>query len=213
MNAANKFKHPIGPHERDWIVPIAQHEVGHYIAARVLGFRTGPISLTVVDFNRAHHATAEITLFCGLRDLQSIEDYLERRITVLYAGALAESLSNGQVDNALAIESLTKGGAKSDFDKARELIQTLRNIRFPDATIEKEVQANLDALDNQLWNKAVEIVTAESTIIQGLGRRLAGDVKHTNEKVTLSHEELEELPVIRNRFGSQAPVAPGSVAQ
>jgi hypothetical protein len=210
MNTANKFKHPIDAHQRDWIVPIAQHEVGHYVSARVLGFRTGPISLTVFDFNRAHHATAEITLFCALRDLQSIEDYLERRIIVLYSGALAESLSNGQVDNAIATESLTKGGAKSDFDKVRELIQTLRNIRFPDATIEEEVQANLDALANQLWNKAGEIVTADSAIIEGLGRRLAGDLTHTNEKVTLSHDELEGLPVIRDRFGGPASDAPRS---
>jgi hypothetical protein len=192
------------------LMPIAQHEVGHYITARVVGFKTGAISLVVFDFIGGHRGGAEIIPCCGLRNMQSIEDYLEHRITVLYSGALAESLSKGQLNNDYAINAMRQGGAQNDYAKARELIQTLRNIRFPDTTTEEEVQKNLDVIDNELWNKAADIVLAESAIIECLGGRLAGDIKYTNKLVTLSDEELEVLPVIRNRFGSPAAADGGS---
>jgi hypothetical protein len=210
MKPAKLMKRPIDPHHRRTLIPIAQHEVGHYIAARVLGFKTGAISLVVFDFTGAHRGGAEIIPCCGLRDVRSIDDYLERRITVLYSGALAESLSKGQVDNNYAINAMRHGGSQNDYAKARELIQTLRNIRFPDTITEEEVQKNLDVIGNQLWNKAAGIVLAESAIIEGLGDRLAGDIKYTNELVTLSDEELEALPIIRDRFGSPAPADTGS---
>jgi hypothetical protein len=209
IKPAKPMKYPIEPYHRRKLLPIAQHEVGHYITARVLGFKTGAISLVVFDFNGAHQGGAEIVPCCGLRDMRSIEDYLERRITVLYSGALAESLSEGNVDNDYAINAMRQGGSQNDHAKARELIQTLRNIRFPDTATEEEIQKNLDLIDHQLWNKAADIVLAESVIIEGLGQRLAGDIRYTNESVTLSAEELEALPVIRDRFGSLAPADTG----
>lgn len=212
MKPLKPVKLRINPHYRKSLVPIGQHEVGHYITARVLGFKTGAITLVIHDLNGAHCGGTEIVPCCGLRNLQSIEDYLERRITVLYAGALAESLSKGKIDNNYAINLMRHGGSQNDYAKARELIQTLRNIRFPDTIAEEDVQKELDVLDNQLWNKAADIVLAESAIIEGLGNRLAGDIKHTNELVTLSAAELEVLPVIRDRFGSSARADTASAA-
>lgn len=211
MNHHRQLNYPIDPHYRKKICRIGQHEVGHYIAARVLGFKTGPITLTMFDLSGGHHATAEIILCCSLKGSQEIDSYLERRAIVLYAGALAESLNNGNIDYDYAIEAVKTGGAVRDADKVRELVQLLRSIRYPDTTTEEEVQAELDKLEFDIWNKAAEIVMADQEIIVGLGQRIAGDVKATNQKVALSAQELESLPVIRDRFGDNALAKPSEV--
>lgn len=52
---------------------------------------------------------------------------------------------------------------------------------------------------------------ADQKIYVGLGHRIAGDVKATNQKVALSAQELESLPVIRDRFGANALAKPSEV--
>lgn len=96
---------------------VGQHEVSHFIVAKVLGFETGPISLEVTHPHDGHNAGAEINLYNKLSGLDNIIDYLERRITVLFAGVIGESLSLGKIDNDYALKELNNGG-KSDYDKS-----------------------------------------------------------------------------------------------
>jgi hypothetical protein len=196
-----KYKHPIDAYHRSTSIRrIGQHEAGHYIAARVLGFKVGSISLTITDLLGGHSAGSEITPACPLSGDECIIDYLERRVTVLYSGALAESLSNDIIDNDYALNCIRAGGGKSDYDKARELIQLLRNIKYPNDIAEEEIQSSLDSIDSYIWNKAAEIIQAEHKIIEGIGLRLASEVQHIGEPFVLSSDELDSLPIIKERF-------------
>lgn len=168
MLPPRQYPQPIGSFHRPMVRRVAQHEVGHYAVAKVLGFGTGSIDLTIFDLNGGHQAGSEIYPSCALRDMQGIDDYLERRITVLYAGALAETLNKGTLNNDDAIKSLRAGGGVRDFDKARELIQLLRSIRFPDSANDDQINIELNDIDNKLWNRAAEIVQAECEIIEGI---------------------------------------------
>lgn len=191
----------ITAYHRPMICRIGQHETGHYISARILGFKTGSITLTITDLLGGHSAASELVPACVLSGDQSIINYLERRVTVLYSGALAESLSKGILDNNFALKSIRSGGGLRDYDKARELIQLLRNIKSPNADMEEEIQLGLDAIDNDLWNRAAAIVEAEYMIIEGLGDRLASEIEYVGQTFTLNEADLENLPVIRERFG------------
>lgn len=204
----NKHKQQIAPYHRPAIRRVAQHEVGHYVVARALGFKTGSITLTITDLVGGHRASSEIIPSCALEDIQAIIDYLERRATVLYSGVLAESLSNGKLNNDSALKSLRTGGGVRDYDKVRELIQLIRNLKHPSSTTEVEIQNELDLIDNDLWNRAAAIVEAEHLIVDGLGDRLASEIKFVDETFTLGKEAIEALPVIRDRFGNaDAPAA------
>ncbi len=195
-----KHQQPIDSYYHPMICRIGQHEVGHYIVAKILGFKTGAITLTITDLLGGHNAGSEIVPACALSGDQNIIDYLERRVTVLYSGALAESISKGQLNNDYALNSLRTGGAMRDYDKARELIQLIRNLKYPSAITEEEIQVNLNFIDNELWNRAATMIEAEYLIIEGLGARLALEMKYVGQPFTLSEIELETLPAIRDRF-------------
>lgn len=197
----NEYRQPIDSYHRPMICRIGQHEVGHYIVAKILGFKTGAITLQITDLLGGHRAGSEIVPACALSGDQSIIDYLERRVTVLYSGALAESLSSGKLDNEYALNSMRTGGAMRDYDKGRELIQLIRNVKFTTAIDTEEIQAGLDLIDRELWNRAASIVEAEHLIIEGLGSRLASEINHVGQLFTLSEAELDSLPSIQERFG------------
>lgn len=201
MSVMKKNKQEITSNYRQMIRRIGQHEVGHFIVARVLGFKTGSITLTITDLLGGHRAGSEIIPSCALSGDQEIIDYLERRVTVLYSGAHAESLFEGQLNNEHALQCVQSGGGVRDYDKVRELIQLIRNLKYPSATTEYEIQSSLSSIENELWNRAAAIVETEHLLIEGLGDRLASEMKYVGETFTLSEEELDSLPVIRDRFG------------
>jgi hypothetical protein len=64
-----------------------RHECGHLIIARSLGFSTGGIKLSPTE------AGASIDLLLSLKSLDEVLEFIERRVQVLYAGSLAESLN------------------------------------------------------------------------------------------------------------------------
>lgn len=195
-----KYRQEIPSSHRPAIRRIGQHEVGHYIVARILGFKTGSITLTITDLLGGHRAGSEIVPSCALSGNQEIINYLERRVTVLYSGAHAESLSNGQLNNEYALECVRSGGGVRDYDKVRELIQLIRNLKYPSASTEDEIQCGLSSIESALWNRAAAIVEVEHLLIEGLGDRLASEMKYVGQTFMLSEEELDSLPVIRDRF-------------
>jgi hypothetical protein len=71
--------------------PAAMHEAGHYMVARVLGFDTGEIYINV-DLKGADGGSI-IYPHKSLETLGEVCEYLERRIQVLCAGALAQHLA------------------------------------------------------------------------------------------------------------------------
>ena len=184
----------ISADRRQELVKIGKHEAAHYVAAKKLGFETGDLSLELTHMHEGHNGGSEIILSKDLKDIDDVVRYLRDRIVILYSGVLGESLNNGKVDNEYACEELNKG-ATNDDTKCRELLQILNNICFSSSTYE-EAQNNLQAINDELWNIAADIVQDENDIIEGLGRRIGSEIKSINKKFTLTNEEIESLPAI-----------------
>ncbi len=73
----------IAPHLRDLARRVAQHEMGHYVVARLLGFQTGDVFIEIIGPIDGHWAGAEVILAEQLLSLQDVRCYLRRRIQVL----------------------------------------------------------------------------------------------------------------------------------
>ena len=192
-------------HLRELARTVAQHEMGHYVVARLLGFRTSDVSLELTGQINGHRGEAAVILGEPIRTLEEAGCYLRRRIQVLYAGALAETLPPRQsptkganVEEAIRILTTPGNGAEQDFAKARELIQMLRNIKHPeDAIDDDELQQQLAAINDQLWGSAVNLVQEHDELIVGLAMNLADRVKRINERIVISASELERIPALK----------------
>lgn len=193
-------------HIRQLAARVAQHEMGHYVIARALGFRTGDVSIMITRPN-GHYATSAITLPEAIESIEDLRVYLERRIIVLYAGALAETLSgpgspekNVNIDKAREILENPNQGGEQDHAKVRELVHVLRNVSHPSTNLsdEKELQTELNELNGRLFNRAAELVEDLAETIIGLGCNLANRVKAQGEVVKLTANYLEALPGVQN---------------
>lgn len=189
---------------RDEFRKIAQHEMGHYVASRCLGFGTGDVSVQIITIGMDHRAESVIKLHEPLRSIDDVGHYLRRRIIVLYAGALAQTLfcaspakCLSEVDVAKACDILEgpHSGAQGDHAKIRELRQILRNLRCPDTdpADERAIKEELVALNNELWSEAVDLVNTNFDLICGLAGNLTQRLTGMKQKVTITGQELESL--------------------
>ncbi len=178
---------------------VARHEAGHYVTARVLGFRAGPCSIRI-DFPIDHRGGAGVELATALTSVDDVADYLERRVQVLYAGTLAEAMSEGVIDQPKAIEYLKTGSAR-DHAKVRELINILRNIKYPETQALERTQKELTDLDLTLLGKTEAIVLAEGKIIHKLANHLASGIRAYGQDFELSVEALNNFRPLVKRFG------------
>jgi hypothetical protein len=192
--------HSLPQHLRDLAVRVGLHEAGHHVVGRALGFKTGSCSIKIIGPVDEHIGGTEIVVARPLSSPGDILTYLENRVQVLYAGALAQSLKNGKVDHEAALECIRNHSGRNDYAKAKELIHLIRNIRFLEARDENDIQKQLDIINTELWNKAAEHVESDYEIIQGLGTRLADEVKAVNIKFELHAKVIDSLPKIIERF-------------
>lgn len=164
----------IQPHHRERVRTLAQHEMGHYVLARVMGFGTGKVTMELMGFD-GRRGGSTIHLDQPTADLDAVISYLERRVIVLYAGALAEALSPVQtpqkgIDQAKASEIFLSPnlGAGEDHAKVREALMLLRNIHNVTRCDKNDVQRQMNDIGNRLWARASELVEQFEDTIVGL---------------------------------------------
>ena len=200
------------PAVRDHALQIAQHEMGHYVVARALGFETGGVTLTVTRDLR-HKGGASISLVRPISSMQTMKQYLEARMMVLFAGAMAQTLPSAQarekrVDKTKAVAILNGAfGAERDDAKIRELRQLLRNLTYPDtdpAACDSST-AELKAINDRLWLRTQEIVEALAETITDLGKALVERMALVEQwgrpadtyEVVMTGEMLERLQLVQ----------------
>lgn len=134
-----------------------------------------------------------------LTNLTQIQDYLERRVKVLYAGVVAQALYDDAVNNDEALKAIQVGGINDDA-KVRELIHLLRNIRFPSTTLEVESQKELTGIDTELWNDTIYLVETESSVIREVAGALLEKIVIVNQQYVMTEAEIDAIPIIQTRF-------------
>jgi hypothetical protein len=164
----------IGESLRPIATRVAKHEAGHYVVARVHGFGVTDFYATLLDSRGGYRGGCETTIAQPLTTMPQVDDYLNRRVQVLYAGALAESLNSlGEIDYPAAANCLKVGGAMDDYSKARELLNLVGNVRYAHGSTIGEMQTQLSAIEMNIWQAAASCVQADHLVIHGLARLLA----------------------------------------
>lgn len=206
---------PLDDYLRDFARLVAQHEMGHYVLARRLGFTTGDVTIELLDWRGGRRGGAAIELAKAITTPDDVAEYLRRRVIVLYGGGVAEALPrygspSKTVDVEIAADIIRNPGqgAEQDHAKAKELIHLLRNLVHPETPpLETDrIQSELAALDTQLFERTVELVEADAGVILGLARRLIDGVKEVKVAFVLSAEELGGLPAVQKLAGISVPV-------
>lgn len=193
---------------RDRALQIAHHEMGHYVVARALGFETGGVTLTVT-MDLRHKGGATINLVRPISSMDAMRAYLEARIIMLFAGAMAQTLPSApvgakRVDLSDAAAILNGAlGAERDDAKIRELRYLLRNITYPDTGLASSdrIATELKAINDCLWLRAQEMVEALAESITGLGAAMVDRMVLVEQwgrpadtyEVVLTGEKLESF--------------------
>lgn len=151
------------------------HEFGHYIVSYALGLISGgvKIKIDVGQNNIQVNGASEVKLAQkGMDSLSNVRDYLQRRVTVLYAGACAESL---KLDSgSLRVhepDALTAPGAAVDFGRAMELIYFIRNQVYPNTESIQDIDIEVNKLDHCLWRATISIVEEQAAGIASLAEK------------------------------------------
>ncbi|MDF9900014.1 UNVERIFIED_ORG: hypothetical protein OKW16_003881 [Pseudomonas reinekei] len=109
-----------------------------------------------------------------------MKQYLEARMMVLLAGAMAQTLpskpsATKRVDK-LKATAILKGeqGAEQDYAKIRELQHLLRNIVYPDTdpASGERVTAELKAMTDRVWGRTQKIIDDQAESIAELAAAL-----------------------------------------
>jgi hypothetical protein len=181
-------------------LPVARHECGHYVVARVLNFIvSGP---QLVLHLGGHRGESEIQLHMSASTVDEIVKYAEGRAQALAAGVLAESLDHGRLNIPKAINLFKDTGATQDYAKYREMIYLIRNIKYGPET-ENNVKSQLQELDSKMWNDAAKLVELDHAIIEELAEMLADKATLVDQKVGLTSSEISSLASIQARFASR----------
>jgi hypothetical protein len=169
-----------------------RHEAGHLVAAKVLNFQTGKIVL------RASQAEAEIILNPRLPDVAAATDFMRRRVQVLYAGALAQSLEKGRATPAMANVFLDST-AINDHAKVRELVRIVVAMEHPEVTDDVFATTLLQVAE-ELYLAAQKIVERQSTVIEGITEEFirAKRAARNPQVFELPKQAIDYLPAVRS---------------
>lgn len=201
-------KMPPAVRDRAW--QIAHHEMGHYVVARALGFATGGVTLTVT-MDLRHQGGASINLARSISSMETMKEYLEARMMVLMAGAMAQTLpskhSNGKRVDKPKATGILKGeqGAEQDYAKIRELQHLLRNLAYPDTdpASSERIAAQLKTMTDRVWGQTQKIIEDQAETIAELAGVLVDNMVIVEQwgrpadtyEVVLTREMLERLEI------------------
>lgn len=149
------------PKNRKETVDVLRHEFGHLVVAKSQGFTTGEVKL------QPTRAGAIIEIVPSFKTKEDVEDFLEKRLRVLYAGALAQSLNRGKVNTVVANKYLAET-ATDDYSKAREIARTLAGIKYHDATSYDDFEQKLGKMNERFYKDAMKLVEKNAELIVDL---------------------------------------------
>lgn len=201
-NTLNSLKLTGFPVER--ALKVVRHEVGHWVVGYYHGFKVGDIKITIVQ--GGHNGEASVNLESDLRSLDLVTRYLERRISVLCAGVLAESLGHdGKTNRNYAGKELTQGGGTNDYKAIRELVRVLRGIKHgpPSEDLDK-LQRQLEQVSDEIWDQTIQIVEDNHEVIDAITRAIMQQAVRLNVEFGMRAPIIRKLPEFK-RWAAKLP--------
>jgi hypothetical protein len=99
---------------------VALHEAGHFAVARQLGFEVRGLMVSWEPRSEYHWGSAHIVAIYRIANERELDEYLRERITVLFAGGIAQAFDGVAID-ARRLRLVRADNAADDMGKAREL--------------------------------------------------------------------------------------------
>ena len=192
---------PIEQFDQRRIRKICNHEAGHYIVAREMSFETNGIA-AMFQPRIGHSGETHIQLWKhSIASLAELTAYLEKRLKILHAGAIAEAMDvQGKYDIEYARKACKEGSSAMDNAKIRELTHILRDTRYPDTSDEELAQQQLAEIGDELTQQAGAIIYDRIGLIHGVGDMLFRKVEEYNIKYELTEAEIDSIPIIRQLY-------------
>jgi hypothetical protein len=167
------------------MVALVRHECGHAVIGKACGFT--PEDLYV----RRTQPGLGVDLRPALASTGDFHDYASRRIKTLFAGALAQTLDKGVIDDGAARNLLAQAGtAENDAGKIRELARVVVGFKNSSATPE-QFDSEMNALLQGLFHEAAEMVVANAQLIEDLATFCLGKIN-----VTLARNQARNRPFV-----------------
>jgi len=115
----------------EYTIDVIKHEVGHWVVAKILGFKTGDITIQITHNGKlfGHEASANIRPEPEISNITDISSYLENRICILFAGVISQAIGKTDISETSAADLLLADGA-SDYAKVTELVFICMGIKF-----------------------------------------------------------------------------------
>lgn len=171
----------------------AHHEVGHWVIANYLGFKTGKISIEIKHDKKSfgHNGSSKIFPRLDSNSIKEIDLYLKNRIAVLFSGVIAQSICMKNREKYTAA-NLLKSTGLGDHKKIMELLPIYRGIRFPDASPKDEESQTLD-IHTECWTYSDNLVQKNINLISHIAGKISMEIISTNKSFTFEFEKLNSL--------------------
>jgi hypothetical protein len=175
----------------EYAIDVIKHEVGHWIVANRLGFKTGDITIRIVQEGHSfgHDASANIRPEPDVTNITGLLEYLENRICILFAGVISQVIEKKNITKSTAADLLSTNGA-SDYQKIIELVFICRGIRFSGKITEENELIHRNAITSEYWKKADELVQNNKDSIAFISQKIARIVVQPGKTYTIRKAKL-----------------------
>lgn len=175
----------------EYKIDVIKHEVGHWVVAKLLGFKTGEIRIEIISncSSMGHFAAATIRPEPDLNSLDSLLRYIENRACILFAGVISQVLDKPDKNETTAATLLDTDGA-DDKGKVKDLLFIARGIRFSGSIQESTELDHINILQAEYWKKANELVINNEETILFISKKIAQIVSSRNKCYVFRDEEL-----------------------
>lgn len=183
---------------------VARHEAGHWVIGTALGMHCATITLTLM---RGGHIGTSLFIPFPVRS-DAVEQYAESRVTMLFAGAVAEHSYAQTCDLLSARQSLETGGSRNDMASARELTVLLAGLRVaanPDDVAPLALSREAERITAELLDRAAALVMEHRQIVDLVAAAVIECFEDLDERLSLGGDAISRIPEVRTWLQMHCP--------
>ncbi|WP_375787758.1 hypothetical protein ACE10Z_09925 [Bradyrhizobium sp. Pha-3] len=164
-----------------------RHECGHWLLAKILGFPTEEIRL------QEEKAYSALKVFPVIKDLGDMREFIERRVIVLYGGAIAQSMRGRKMMNEITHEFI-RTTASDDKSKLDQLIRMHAATAW-DGSDKDHYEKVSSEIESRLYNEAASLLENNADVLHGLTKHFMKLYKKAGKPKDFqcSNEELGQF--------------------
>ncbi|MFM5781129.1 hypothetical protein ACET8B_00035 [Aeromonas caviae] len=181
------------------VIHICKHELGHWFTAQHYGFDADYIEIKFLSNQLSGHSYS--TPRPDLPTKQSILDFLKKRISVLLAGVVSETYKRNFSQSQ--IQELYSTTASVDVERMHMLLHIARGIQFSGKMNDKNINKQLDTINDECWKNAEKIIERNSDKINYIATLMANEIDIRKESTF--HFDKKRILTFIHEFKKNKP--------